>query len=172
VGVSKQLFIFGSNSTPMPVEDRSNYKKIQVWLPLHLWDKLVSLGYSSPTNTVLTALELLCTKSQETPKDSQHTPKESQDTPIVDILNSRLEEKDSRIKELQDHQQNRIEDLKNHIFSLDNQMRTKDDQIEKLNENMHKQAVHIQTLIQEISQLNVKLIPENTENKKPWYKFW
>ena len=46
----------------------------------------------------------------------------------------------------------------------------KDNHIEKLNENMHKQAVHIQTLIQENSKLNTKLLPENTENKKPWWK--
>jgi len=76
-------------------------------------------------------------------------------------LKAIIEEKDAR-----------IEDFKKQTYSLDNQLRTKDDQIEKLNENMHKQAVHIQTLIQEISQLNVKLIPENTENKKPWWKFW
>jgi hypothetical protein len=39
----------------------------------------------------------------------------------------------------------------------------KDEQIEKLNENMHKQAVHIQTLIQENNRLSVKLLLENTE---------
>jgi chromosome segregation ATPase len=72
------------------------------------------------------------------------------------------------IKELkmnEEHQKKRIEDLKSHIYSLDNQMRTKDDQIEKLNENMHKQAVHLQTL------LNQKAI-EAPGNKKAWYKFW
>ena len=72
------------------------------------------------------------------------------------------------IKELkmnEEHQEKRIEDLKSHIYSLDNQMRTKDDQIEKLNENMHKQAVHLQTL------LNQKAI-EAPGNKKAWYKFW
>jgi predicted RNase H-like nuclease (RuvC/YqgF family) len=66
-----------------------------------------------------------------------------------------LNEKDTRILDLQKQNE---------------QLGVKDGQIEKLNENMHKQAVHIQTLIQEISQLNVKLLPENT--KKPWYRFW
>ena len=38
---------------------------------------------------------------------------------------------------------------------------------------MHKQAVHIQILIQEQnSRLNIKLLPENTDSKKPWWKFW
>jgi hypothetical protein len=41
---------------------------------------------------------------------------------------------------------------------LYDQLHTKDDQTEKLNENMHKQAVHIQTLIPENSRLNIKLL--------------
>jgi hypothetical protein len=40
------------------------------------------------------------------------------------------------------------------------------------NENMYKQAIHIQSLIQENSRLNIKLLPENTEKSKPWWKFW
>ena len=68
--------------------------------------------------------------------------------------------------------QSRIEDLNTQIQALYDQLHVKDEQIEKLNENMHKQAVQIQTLIQENSRLNVKLLPDNTENKKPWWKFW
>jgi len=175
----------------MPSENRSNYKKIQVWIPLPLWNELVSMGYSSPTNAVITALQLLTTKSQDTPEDSQETPMSTE----LGELKIRLEEKDARIEdiklqvellteqlrernasdelkitELKENYQNRMEDFKTQMYSLDNQLRTKDDQIEKLNENMHKQAVHIQTLIQEISQLNVKLLPESA--KKPWYRFW
>jgi hypothetical protein len=41
-------------------------------------------------------------------------------------------------------------------------------QIEKLDENMHKQVVHIQSLILENSRLNIKLLPENTEKSKQW----
>ncbi|HEY3361486.1 MAG TPA: hypothetical protein VGK06_06545 [Methanosarcina sp.] len=75
--------------------------------------------------------------------------------------------------------QTMIEDLKAQIQTLydqlhikDDQLHAKDEQIRDQNENMHKQAVHIQTLIQENSRLNTKLIPETTENKKPWWKFW
>lgn len=154
----------------MPSENRSNYKKIQVWIPLPLWNELVSMGYSSPTNAVITALQLLTTKSQDTPIDSQETPMSTE----LGELKMRLEEKNAsdeiRITELKENYQNRMEDFKKQMYSLDNQLRTKDDQIEKLNENMHKQAVHIQTLIQEISQLNVKLLPKSTT--QPWYKFW
>jgi len=34
-----------------------------------------------------------------------------------------------------------------------------------------KQAVHIQSLIQENSKLNNKLLPEYT-GRKPWWKIW
>ncbi len=66
----------------------------------------------------------------------------------------------------------RVEDLKAQVPVLYDQLHTKDEQIEKLNENMHKKAVHIQTLIQENSRLNIKLFPENTVSKKPWWKLW
>ena len=37
---------------------------------------------------------------------------------------------------------------------------------------MHKQAVHIQSLIQENSRLNTKLLPEEIETKSPEWRFW
>ena len=46
------------------------------------------------------------------------------------------------------------------------QLHIKDEQMEKLKENIHKQEVHIQSLIQEDRRLNIKLLSENTENKK------
>jgi chromosome segregation ATPase len=159
----------------MPVEDRSDYKKIQVWVPLKIWDNLVSMGYSSPTETVLKGLQLLTTESQNTPMSLD-----------IGELKARVEEKDTRIRELQEqmkltdiHQQNRIDDLKAQIQTFrdqlqvkDAQLHTKDEQIKDQNENMHKQAVHIQSLIQENSRLNIKLLPDNTEKSKPWWRFW
>jgi hypothetical protein len=71
-----------------------------------------------------------------------------------------------------ENQQAILKDLKTQIQALYDQLHTKDEQIEKLNENMHKQEVHIQTLIQENSRLNIKLYPENTGGGKPWWKFW
>lgn len=66
----------------------------------------------------------------------------------------------------------RIEDLRKQIDLMSDQLGKKDDQISQLNEVTQKQAVHIQSLIQENSKLNMKLLPENTENNKPWWKFW
>ena len=49
---------------------------------------------------------------------------------------------------------------------MSNQLNTKDDQISRLNEVTQKQAVHIQSLIQENSKLNMKLLLETTESNK------
>lgn len=65
----------------------------------------------------------------------------------------------------------RIEDLRKQIDLMSDQLGKKDDQISQLNEATQKQAVHIQSLIQENSKLNTKYLPEVTE-KKPWWKIW
>lgn len=65
----------------------------------------------------------------------------------------------------------RIEDLRKQIDLMSDQLSRKDTQITQLNEATQKQAVHIQSLIQENSKLNMKLLPETTENK-PWWMFW
>jgi chromosome segregation ATPase len=83
-------------------------------------------------------------------------------------LKARIEEKDSRIEDMKAQ----VKALYEQLNKKDEQLHVKDNQLEKLNENMHKQAVHIQTLIQENSRLNIKLLPETTESKKPWWKFW
>lgn len=65
----------------------------------------------------------------------------------------------------------RIEDLRKQIDLMSDQLGKKDEQIGQLNEVTQKQAVHIQSLIQENSKLNMKLLPEATE-RKPWWKLW
>jgi len=54
---------------------------------------------------------------------------------------------------------------------MSDQLGKKDDQLTQLNEITQKQAVHIQSLFQENSKLNMKLLPETTGNK-PWWMFW
>lgn len=61
--------------------------------------------------------------------------------------------------------------MRKQIDLISDQLGKKDDQISQLNEVTQKQAVHIQSLIQENSKLNTKLLPEVTE-KKPWWRFW
>ena len=110
-------------------------------IPKELYNKCVQ-DYGNITDAINAGLESLFKQSEN---KTENECKTTENSNVILELKIRMDEKDIR-----------IEDLKSHIYLLDNQLRTKDDQIEKLNENMHKQTVHIQTLIQEISQLNVK----------------
>lgn len=58
-----------------------------------------------------------------------------------------------------------VEFLKGQIAMKDNQIAIKDQQIDK-------QAFSLQSVIQENSRLNIKLLPENAEKSKPWWRFW
>jgi Fe-S-cluster-containing dehydrogenase component len=171
-------------------------KSVTARIPKELYDKC-NQQYANMTDAVIDGLELLCNQNcktsviaieelnaqiEERDVKIQELVKELEnhkEPEILQIQNIRIQElqdqlkvKDDQIKVNDGHQNNRIEDLRNHIFLLDNQLRTKDDQLEKVNENQHKQAVHIQSLIQEISRLNTKLLPENIEKSKPWWRFW
>jgi len=77
-----------------------------------------------------------------------------------------------KLKVTTEEQKTKIEDLRKQIDLMSDQLGRKDDPISQLNEVTQKQAVHIQSLIQENSKLNMKLLPEVTENKKSWWKFW
>jgi hypothetical protein len=62
-----------------------------------------------------------------------------------------------------------------HIDAANTQIEFLKGQIGVKDALIEKQAYHIQSLIQENSKLNTKLLPESTETKevkKPWYKFW
>jgi len=156
--------------------------RVSARIPKDLYDICLQ-RYDNITNAINAGLELLRVQGEDKNQISEDICRQGEDRSrtsedgssresAIQELKAMVEGKDARIKELQEqikvndgHQQNRIEDLKSHIYSLDNQMRTKDDQIEKLNENMHKQAVHLQTL------LNQKAI-EAPGAKKPFWKFW
>ena len=45
-------------------------------------------------------------------------------------------------------------------------------QITIKDQQLDKQAFSLQSVIQENSRLNVKLLPENTEKTKRWWQFW
>lgn len=127
-----------------------------------LYDKCIHLS-DNMTCAINTGLELLCKQSENNNENICNTSENSNGE-----LMARVEEKDSRIEDMKLQVQALYEQLR----IKDEQLQVKDNQIEKLNENMHKQAVHIQTLIQENSKLNMKLLPETIEVKQPWYKFW
>jgi hypothetical protein len=124
----------------MPNDGHQNQKKIQCWIPIETWDKVEALGYSTTAAAATAAFNKLLEYPVNNPEISQDIP----------IFKARLEEKDKL-----------IEEFKIQINLLTDQLHKKDEQIEK-------QAYHIQSLIQE----NVKLLPVNTEVKKKWFEFW
>jgi uncharacterized protein (DUF3084 family) len=65
-----------------------------------------------------------------------------------------------------------VEFLKGQITIKDNQITAKDNQITAKDNQIEKQAFSLQSVIQENSRLNVKLLPENKEAKKRWWQFW
>jgi DNA repair exonuclease SbcCD ATPase subunit len=159
---------------------RENQKRVNVYIPTDLYVLCTQSGYSL-TEAIIKGLELVLT-----PQEAANNTKDKSD--LLELQEARIRELQEQInvkenqidgKENNELQQARIDDLKIQIQALygqmsikDEQLHTKDEQIEKLNENMHKQAVHIQSLIQENSRLNIKLLPDNTEKSKPWWRFW
>jgi hypothetical protein len=72
-------------------------------------------------------------------------------------------------------------DLKSRLFDalaqvefLKGQIAIKDNQISIKDQQLDKQAFSLQSVIQENSRLNIKLLPESPETKKAkkWYEFW
>jgi hypothetical protein len=124
--------------------DRNNQKKIQCWIPIELWDKVESLGYSSMTIAVTDAF----TKIVENPKVSTS---ESQEIPII---KARLEEIERHNETLKIHN----ETLKAELGSANK----REEDLKTLYDNYMRQ---MQTLIQQ------KAI-ESPGAKKPWWKFW
>lgn len=143
--------------------DHEGYRKVQVWVPEELWNEIESLEYHNQTAAVTEALKALTERKQQGENISQDIPDIQAK---VNGLNQLVEDKD-----------NRIADLREQIALMNTQLDRKDDQITELNEASKKQAVHIQSLIQSNSELNLKLLPEEkiipeTTKKNPRWKFW
>jgi hypothetical protein len=140
-------------------------KQITARIPVELHDKC-NLLYDNMTDAIIAALEMLCNancnaecNADESNCNANCNANESVCNASESIngeLHVRIEEKDILITELRS--QNNI---------LSGQLQTKDTQIEK-------QSYHIQSLIQENSRLNIKLLPEApaADKKKPFWKFW
>ena len=127
----------------MAVEERKNQKKIQVWISSQLWEKIVSLGYTSQTLAVTNGMEALVKESQNSSQTSQELP----------TLKARLEEIERHNETLKNH--NDI--LKAELDRAAHEKET----IQNLYDNYMRQ---MQTLIQQ------KAIEAPGEKKK-WWKF-
>lgn len=89
----------------MVTTDHEGYKKVQVWVPQELWDKIEALDYPNQTSVVTEAFKSLLDKSQNNPNPSQEIPG----------LKAQLEEKERHIETLKaelDKAERDKEDLK------------------------------------------------------------
>ena len=152
-----------------------NKKRLNIAIPMELYTKVT--GMYGITEAIIKGLESILE-----PQKIEHDISQLNES-STDLLKSRIKElqeqltakdlqNETRIHDLQSHSEILVKEYQVQIQELWLQLHTKDEQMKDQNENMHKQAVHIQSLIQENSRLNTKLLPDNTENKKPWYKFW
>ena len=117
-------------------------KRINVWITESLYSQLIEPGRPGITEIVIQALTAYLKNEENKPYVS---------------LNEQLEA--------------RVQDLNKTKEILTSQLDTKDLQIEALSEASHKQAVHIQTLIQELGNVNNRLLSESNKVKK-WFEFW
>lgn len=125
-----------------------------------LYEKLVQSG-ESQTTVITKGIELYFGVSKSDPQPGL----------VQQLQLSQLSEELLKLGDA------RISDLKQHIQDLNDQLHTEDMDNEKLNGtiaglniNIENQAYHIQSLISENSKLNMKLLPEITESKRPWWK--
>ena len=122
-------------------------EKIQVSARIskELHDKCIQL-YDNMTTAIITGLETACKSNENNCKTDENNCKTDENSNKE--LSALLEEKDR------------------HIEYLKGQITVKDQQLDK-------QAFSLQSVIQENSRLNVKLLPEAPgEKKKPFWKFW
>lgn len=86
----------------MSQEAPRNQKKIQCWVSLETWDKIVSLGYDSPTIAVTKAFEKLIESSLEDPNGNTTISQEDPIEPHEDPRNiPEIPSYQARIEELQ-----------------------------------------------------------------------
>jgi len=127
-------------------------KKISAIVSVSLLERLRQQSDISTTDAIIQGLELLVDGVTNQPEsDNEQT--------IADFQQIRELETENRVlKEYNETLKKELEDLKEQLKVKDTQLENKDAQLEK-------QAVHIQTLI------NQKAI-EAPGAKKPWWRFW
>lgn len=128
-------------------------KRVTVAIPLQLHEALIDKGIGI-TEGIVKGLELLLKPSTESDQvNNEHFNQE-----IIKSLEARISSLEDQIK-VKDYQlENKDTQMEERLKSLEDQLQVKDSQLEK-------QAVHIQTLI------NQKSI-EAPGHKKPWWQFW
>ena len=129
--------------------------RVNARISKELYDNICQ-EYDSMTMAINEALELLIESKQEPP----HNEYDNIRQPNIQELRARIEDLKAQ-----------VDLLTGQLTIKDNQIAVKDNQIANKDSQIEKQAFSLQSVIQENSRLNVKLLPENTEKKK-WFEFW
>jgi hypothetical protein len=172
----------------MPTEEK---KKIQAWIPVSIWIQIESFGFKSQNEAVNKAFEKLIeiqdNNQVESKKNQIESKKNQIESNMINELRARLEEKDTQIEKAQRQIINMEESLRKAPDLAEfSRMQAKSEELEKAerdkeylkgqiaikDQQLDKQAFSLQSVIQENSRLNVKLLPENKEAKKSWWQFW
>ena len=129
-------------------------------------DTRIHRYYTNMAPAIIEGLELLAA-TKEGKQSPNGTDKDANDT--KEELEARLGDKDKVIGDLERQLGDKVKiigDKEKEIEFLRGQISIKDQQIDK-------QAFSLQSVIQENSRLNLKLLPESTEpKKKKWFEFW
>ena len=158
---------------------------------MSIWIQIESFGFKSQNEAVNTAFEKLIEIQDNNQVESKENQIESKNNQIesntINELRARLEEKDTQIEKTQRQIKNMEESLRKAPDLAEfSRMQAKSEELEKAerdkeylkgqivikDQQLDKQAFSLQSVIQENSRLNVKLLPETTEIKKPWWRFW
>lgn len=185
--ISIFLYPRGIHRGYMPPEDHKTQKKIQCWIPLETWDKIVSLGYTSPTIAVTKAFEKLLEESIEDPLiDPSTSPKSPIISPEIPGISPEGYKRD-----IEGYKEN-IKSLNSEIERLKNVIQEAPDPLElarlqERNEGLNlviaEKEKRIEDLTREVTTLNgfahyfknieVKQIEAPAAQKsKPWWKLW
>ena len=123
--------------------------RVSARIPKALYDSVLKID-DNFTRALITALTVL-TEDKEKDRQTDNDKFKTND--------------DSELKARLDLTKGQLDIMTAQVEYLKGQIVIKDQQLDK-------QAFSLQSVIQENSRLNVKLLPENKEAKKPWYKFW
>lgn len=145
----------------MPEEKKRSGVKVCGWLSDEVFSRLNELGYKSPTSIVRRGAELIAGQTIGEHGEFLEGTEENRGE------QENMGELGAQVREQREH----LGTCRTQINFLSQQLLAKDEQISQLNEATQKQAVHIQSLIQENSRLNSRLLPEVTAKKK-WWKIW
>jgi len=123
--------------------------RVSARIPKDLYDSVLKIddNFTRALIAALTALTEDKEKDRQTDNDKFKTNDDSELKARLDLTKGQL-----------DIMTAQVEYLKGQIVIKDQQL--------------DKQAFSLQSVIQENSRLNIKLLPENKEAKKPWWQFW